>query len=113
MKNIVPAIASTNAIVAATCAQECLKLVTMCSQGLDNYVMYMGGQGIYTHTVSYERDPTCLVCGAGVPVKAPAGTTLRDYLGRVAAALEVKKPLVKPGLFSGPRPSSPGARTRR
>ena len=104
VKNIVPAIASTNAIVAATCAQECFKLVTMCSQGLDNYVMYMGGQGIYTHTVSYERDPTCLVCGAGVPVKAPAGTTLREYLGQVAAALEVKKPLIKPGLFHGATP---------
>eukprot|EP00211_Chloroparvula_japonica_P001480 CAMPEP_0119151880 /NCGR_PEP_ID=MMETSP1310-20130426/46949_1 /TAXON_ID=464262 /ORGANISM="Genus nov. species nov., Strain RCC2339" /LENGTH=553 /DNA_ID=CAMNT_0007144195 /DNA_START=38 /DNA_END=1695 /DNA_ORIENTATION=- len=83
VKNIVPAIASTNAIVAAMCAQECLKLVSMCSKGLDNYIMYMGGQGLYTHTVSYERDPSCPSCSPGVPVKVPAGTSLEAFMAAV------------------------------
>lgn len=39
VKNIIPAIASTNAIVAASCALETLKLVTLASTGLDNYLM--------------------------------------------------------------------------
>ena len=39
VKNIIPAIASTNAIVAAACTLEALKIVTLCSTGLDNYVM--------------------------------------------------------------------------
>jgi hypothetical protein len=39
VKNIIPAIASTNAIVAAACALEALKLITMCSKGMDNYMM--------------------------------------------------------------------------
>ncbi len=39
VKNIIPAIASTNAIVAATCTLEALKMITMCSTGLDNYMM--------------------------------------------------------------------------
>ena len=39
VKNIIPAIASTNAIVAATCALEALKLVTMCSTGINNYML--------------------------------------------------------------------------
>ena len=39
MKNIIPAIPSTNAIVAAACALEVVKIATCCSSGLDNYMM--------------------------------------------------------------------------
>jgi ubiquitin-activating enzyme E1 C len=43
VKNIIPAIPSTNAIVAAACALEVLKMVTMCAAGMDNYMMCAGG----------------------------------------------------------------------
>ncbi len=42
VKNIIPAIASTNAIIAAACALETLKLITMCSTGINNYMMCAG-----------------------------------------------------------------------
>ena len=40
VKNIIPAIPSTNAVVAAACALETLKMATMCSVGMNNYTMY-------------------------------------------------------------------------
>ena len=38
-KNIIPAIPSTNAIVAAVCTLEALKLITLASTGMNNYMM--------------------------------------------------------------------------
>ena len=45
-KNIIPAIASTNAIIAAACTLEVLKTVTMCSTGMDNYMMCAPAQSL-------------------------------------------------------------------
>ena len=69
IKNIIPAIASTNAIVAAACANEAFKIVSNSCAYLNNNLMYMGGQALYAPTFKYERNPTCLVCGAGVDLE--------------------------------------------
>jgi hypothetical protein len=45
---------------------------------MDNYMMYNGTDGIYTHTVQYERDAACPVCSAGTAVPVTASMTLQQ-----------------------------------
>ncbi|KAL8424441.1 hypothetical protein Efla_001043 [Eimeria flavescens] len=70
-KRIVPAVASTNAIIAAVLVQEAFRYKTFCccseadrsEEGeLENYVMYSGDAQTYMHTFALERNPDCLVC---------------------------------------------------
>eukprot|EP01025_Chloroclados_australasicus_P017913 TRINITY_DN1919_c0_g2_i3.p1 TRINITY_DN1919_c0_g2~~TRINITY_DN1919_c0_g2_i3.p1 ORF type:complete len:452 (-),score=50.88 TRINITY_DN1919_c0_g2_i3:113-1420(-) len=67
VKNVIPAIASSNAIISAACALETLKIATVLSQGMDNYMMYVGTEAVYTYTVKYERDEACPICSGGIP----------------------------------------------
>ena len=39
VKNIIPAVASTNAAIAATCTTEVFKLATSCTASLNNYMV--------------------------------------------------------------------------
>lgn len=64
VKNIVPAVASTNAIVSAMCVSEALKAMTYCSRLMNNYHMHMGATGCYSHTFQYDRKSDCLVCSS-------------------------------------------------
>ncbi|PKI84961.1 E1 ubiquitin-activating enzyme [Malassezia vespertilionis] len=63
VKNIIPAIASTNAIIAAACTQEAFKIATSSAAYLNNYMMYAGNEGVYTYTFDYEKRQDCPVCG--------------------------------------------------
>ena len=63
VKNIIPAVASTNAIIAAICVNEALKCKTFISMNLNNFFMYMGDSGIYSRTFEYEKNPQCPSCG--------------------------------------------------
>jgi ubiquitin-activating enzyme E1 C len=63
VKNIIPSIASTNAIIAASCCNEAFKIITGNNPNLDNYMMYSGDEGIFTYTYSHTKKPDCPVCG--------------------------------------------------
>jgi len=62
VKNIIPAVASTNAIVAAACVNEVVKILTFCSQSIHTYMMYFGREGVHSHTFVSEKKDDCPVC---------------------------------------------------
>ncbi|KAJ2904792.1 NEDD8-activating enzyme E1 catalytic subunit [Zalerion maritima] len=86
VKNIIPAIASTNAIIAASCCNEALKIATNTASflgaGEANYMMYSGNDSIYTYTFLHEQKPDCPVCGQQTKelTDVDANWTLREFL---------------------------------
>ncbi|KAJ2479813.1 NEDD8 activating enzyme, partial [Coemansia sp. RSA 2052] len=100
VKNIIPAIASTNAIVAAACTNEALKVVTSCHPYLDNYMFYSGLEGVYMFSFPYERNPDCLVCGKKEgSLSLTATTTLEELITalRESPVFQLKAPTVACG----------------
>ena len=68
VKNIIPAIASTNAIIAASCCNEAFKLLTNSAPplgmpGTNNYMQYTGDAGVYTFTFEHQKKDDCPTCG--------------------------------------------------
>ncbi|KAI8323150.1 hypothetical protein GQ54DRAFT_121669 [Martensiomyces pterosporus] len=81
VKNIIPAIASTNAIIAAACTNEALKLVTLCNPMLSNYLQFSGDDGVYSYTFEYDKREDCLVCGnKESEVSLSASATLEELI---------------------------------
>lgn len=101
VKNIIPAVASTNALVSAAAVNEALKAATYCSTLMDDYSMIMGQTGIYNHTFRYDRDPVCMVC-SGKPVAAEIPLTMKlgewiDSLCGEESSHRLKAPAVSGG----------------
>ncbi len=55
VKKIIPAIASTNAFIAAQCVTEAIKLITHCSQTLDNTCVIKGSEGFVSNIERLNR----------------------------------------------------------
>lgn len=62
LKHIIPAVASTNAIVAASCVTEVFKIATSCYQYYNNSLLFNDIDGIYTYIFEAEKMETCLNC---------------------------------------------------
>ncbi|KAJ1456384.1 hypothetical protein M885DRAFT_517912 [Pelagophyceae sp. CCMP2097] len=95
VKNIIPAVASTNAVVAAACVNEVVKIMTCCSQNLNTYMMYMGQDGIYSHTFEYGKKEDCPVCSTTTRVVSCSPNML---LGELIEQLTVDVRLKAPSL---------------
>lgn len=84
VKRIIPAIASTNAIISAACVNEVFKLATRCAKYLNNYMAYNGTEGVYTNTFEFLQNPQCPVCGTeSVVLKVDPNITLQDLINEL------------------------------
>ncbi|MCJ1291320.1 hypothetical protein MMC34_002863 [Xylographa carneopallida] len=98
VKNIIPAIASTNAIVAASCCNEAFKIATSCNPYLDNYMMYSGDEGIYTYTFTHDKKDDCPVCGnLARSLEVDPKKTLQEFIESLAerAEAQLKRPTIR------------------
>ncbi|KMZ70001.1 NEDD8-activating enzyme E1 catalytic subunit [Zostera marina] len=80
VKNIIPAIASTNAIISAACTLEALKIATGCSKTMSNYLTYNGHEGLHTKVTEFVKDDDCLVCGPGTLIELDSSITLSKFM---------------------------------
>lgn len=101
VKNIIPAIASTNAIIAASCCNEAFKIATQTNPSLgfeENYMMYSGNDSIYTYTFKHEKKDDCPVCGnLARDLEVDPNFTLQEFIDSLAerAEAQLKKPSIR------------------
>ena len=102
VKNIIPAIASTNAIIAASSCNEAFKIVTNTNPILNNYMMYSGDDSIFTYTYAHSKKPNCPVCGnLAKHFKVERWWTLQKFMDEMSGRLEVQ--MRQPSLSSTDR----------
>jgi ubiquitin-activating enzyme E1 C len=94
VKRIIPAVASTNALISGALVQETLKLMSFGGPVLENYFMYMGTQGCYCSTINYEVNEKCMVHmqykGESVTVEMSGDATLQEFLDHLCARDDMK-----------------------
>ncbi|KAL0225634.1 hypothetical protein P9112_012958 [Eukaryota sp. TZLM1-RC] len=69
VRNVIPAVASTNSLVASCCVFEAIKVVTCLYSLIDNFAMYRAStvkKGIYSAMVGLQKNPNCVCCGLSV-----------------------------------------------
>ncbi|XP_058620055.1 NEDD8-activating enzyme E1 catalytic subunit-like isoform X1 [Onychostoma macrolepis] len=97
VKRIIPAVASTNAVIAAACATEVFKIATSAYIPLNNYLVFNDVDGLYTYTFEAERKENCTACSQ-VPQKLqfPPSAKLQEVLEYLTenASLQMKSPAI-------------------
>ena len=95
LKHIIPAVASTNAVIAAACSNEVFKIASSCCIPLNNYMVFNDSDGVYTYTFEAQRKENCVACSqrpkslifsASVPLR-----TVIEYLCN-NPSLQMKSP---------------------
>lgn len=93
IKRIIPAVASTNAVIAAVCATEAFKLATTCFSSLNNYMLFTDADGVYTYCYEAEKKTDCLNCSR-VPktLTCKPSDKLQDIMDRLVNDHQLREP---------------------
>ncbi|KAH7639553.1 ubiquitin-like activating enzyme 3 [Dermatophagoides farinae] len=93
VKHIIPAVASTNATIAAACCTEVFKLMTAAAPFLNNYLVLNNSDGIYTYTYAAERKRDCKICGTlPIPLKISSKKlSLNDLIDQLVSDYQMAK----------------------
>lgn len=95
VKHIIPAVASTNAVIAAQCVIEAFKIASSCCNPLNNYMVFNDTDGLYTYTFEAEKKEDCLACSQ-VPqkLKLAEDATLQHLVDHLTESnsLQMKAP---------------------
>ena len=87
IKNVIPAIASTNSLIAASTVMETIKIWTGFAKRLDNYFMYMGHEGLYSSTMQMDKLEKCKTCSKHVhDVEVREDESWKNILERIIQA---------------------------
>ncbi|VDN05390.1 unnamed protein product [Thelazia callipaeda] len=96
LKRIIPAVASTNAVIAASCALEALKLASNIACPMQNYMNFTNIDGIYLGVVELERARSCSVCGEQARyIDVSVQKTLRSLLNEITEKFQLCNPSVQ------------------
>ncbi|CAK9293434.1 unnamed protein product [Gordionus sp. m RMFG-2023] len=96
VKRLVPAVASTNAVIAASCANEALKIATSCYPPINNF-LFNDTDGIYCYTYLTEKKEDCIACSHTVKVlKSRSTEKLEELLNHLKEdpSLQMKNPSI-------------------
>ncbi|KAJ0064416.1 hypothetical protein NL108_006433, partial [Boleophthalmus pectinirostris] len=97
VKRIIPAVASTNAVIAAACATEVFKIASSAYIPLNNYMVFNDVDGLYTYTFEAERKDNCSACSQ-VPqdLQFPPSAKLQEVLEYLTenSSLQMKSPAI-------------------
>ena len=77
-------------LLSASCCNEAFKIATSSAPFLQNYMMYIGTDSVYTYTFTHEKRPECPVCGGEtMDVSVGSGWTLERLIEWLVEKQEV------------------------
>lgn len=95
VKSAIPAVASTNAAVAAAISNEAVKMLSFCGQSMNTYMTYFGHTGMNSETFVYGRLDNCPVCGPVQTRRISRDLTLQEFLDLISKEYKLKSPSLR------------------